>query len=94
MVDSGMTDPIPSNLPPHRTARIDQSAAQASSRLDKLIAAYREAAAEDGDTSALGAVALTLRLSGDHMDVAVVAAVAVQRLAALDAEERPGHPER
>lgn len=74
----------PSRLQPHRIARADQQLATAGGRLDKLLADYRNAAAEEGSTSAALVTSLAMRLGHDHMDVAMIATVAMQRLIARD----------
>ena len=65
---------------PHRVARTDQYLATAAERLDRLMADYAKAVAEDGPTTAATHVSLALRVGFDHVDVAWIAMVAMQRL--------------
>lgn len=67
-------------LQPHRTARTDQYLATATERLDRLLVDYAKAVAEDGPTTAATNVSLAMRLGFDHVDVAWIAMVAMQRL--------------
>jgi len=81
-----MSDPVPEprGLRPHRIARTDQQLATANDRLDKLLAQYRDAVAEEGVTSAVLATSLAMRLQLEHIDVALIAVAAMQRLTARD----------
>lgn len=84
-----MTDrPQPTGLRPHRIARTDQQMAVAAARLDRLLAEYRAAAAESGDTEAVLAVSLAMRVQLSHIDAAMIATAAIQRLAE---QGGPGH---
>lgn len=93
-----MTDPSaprePSSPQPHRVARTDQYLATAQTRLDKLLAEYATAVAEDGPVAAANSVALAMRLGYEHVEVAWIAVQAIQRLHAVrhqtpDDEEKP-----
>jgi hypothetical protein len=79
-----MSDPDseqnPRGLYPHRVARTDQYLATAAERLDRLLGDYAKAVTEDGPTTAATHVSLAMRLGFDHVDVAWIAMVAMQRL--------------
>lgn len=79
-----MSDPAaprePTSPPPHRVARTDQYLATASTKLDKLLADYATAVAEDGPVAAANVFALALLLGHEHRDVAWIATQAIQRL--------------
>lgn len=84
----------PGGLRPHRVARTDQYLATAGTRFDQLFRDYQKAVAEDGQVSAANTVTLAMRLSYEHVDVAWIALVAMQRLHALQqTDEDPGPQE-
>jgi hypothetical protein len=76
--------PNPAVCDPIGIARTDQQLATANDRLEKLLAQYRDAVADDWVTPAVLATSLAMRPHLEHIDVALIAGAAMQRLTARD----------